>query len=116
MQFDKLTQKAQEACLHGRDRAAHAGHPEVTPEHLLLALLDQEESIVLPLLARLGVAVEPLRADLGSELERRPRTQGGAEPGMSSGVARLLEDARKAASQFKDDYISTEHLLLALAR
>ncbi len=116
MQFDKLTRKAQEACARGSDRAARAGHPEVTPEHLLLALLKQEESIVLPLLARLGVAVAPLCADLRSELERRPRTQGGADPGMSRGMVRLLEDARAAARQFKDDYISTEHLLLAMAR
>ncbi|MFQ5720405.1 MAG: ATP-dependent chaperone ClpB [Acidobacteriota bacterium] len=116
MNLDKLTQKTQEALVGAQEAAREAGHPEVTAGHLLVALLDQEDGIVSPVLARMGVAVEPLRQDIQHRLDRRPRVAGGAEPGVSASVRDLLRDARQAATQFHDDYVSTEHLLLAMAR
>jgi ATP-dependent Clp protease ATP-binding subunit ClpB len=116
MDFNKLTQKAREACLHGRDLAIQAGHPEITGEHLLQALMVQKDGIVGPLLARLGVARDALLDELKSELTSRPRVQGGAEPGMSTGLGQILDDAGQVMQQFKDEFISAEHLLLAMAR
>ena len=116
MDFNNLTQKAREAVLHGRDLAIQAGHPEITGEHLLKALMSQKDGIVAPLLARLGVSGESPLARLDDELKRRPRVQGGAEPGMSAALVRLLDDAGQVMQQFKDEFISAEHLLLAMAR
>ncbi len=116
MDFNKLTQKAREAVMHGRDLAIQAGHPEISVEHLLQALLQQKDGMVSPLLARLGVAADALRADLAAELDGRPRVQGGAEPGLSAGLSTLLEDAGQVMAQFKDEFVSAEHLLLAMAR
>ncbi|MFQ5768029.1 MAG: Clp protease N-terminal domain-containing protein, partial [Acidobacteriota bacterium] len=111
---EKLTQKAQEALLAAREKAER--HAEVTPEHLLATLLEQEEGVVPAVLARLGVAARPLQQELTHELDRRPRVSGGAEPGLSQRLRKILDDAARATGQFKDEYISTEHLLLALAR
>ena len=90
---DRMTQKAQEALLQARDLAARQGHPEITPEHLLLSLLDQEDGIVTPILTRIGVAPEPLRQAIRKGLERVPRADGGAEPRPAARLERLLEDA-----------------------
>ncbi|MFQ5669030.1 MAG: ATP-dependent chaperone ClpB [Acidobacteriota bacterium] len=116
MRVDKLTQKAQEALLQARDRAAQQGHPEVTPEHLLLALVEQEGGIVAPLLAKMGIASEPLVRSLTRALEQGPQVRGAAEPGFSASLQAVFEDAARAAEQFQDEYLSAEILLLAMAR
>ncbi len=101
MQLDRLTQKAQEALLHARDLAAGAGQPEVSPEHLLAALLDQEEGVVRPVLAKMGVAAAPLRQAVQHALDRLPRAQGGAEPGMSAPLQAVLRDALAIAPELR---------------
>ncbi|WP_120337428.1 ATP-dependent chaperone ClpB [Cryobacterium soli] len=118
MDLNRLTQKSQEALHDAQTKALRFGHQEVDGEHLLLALLEQSEGLVLPLLARSGADVDQLREDLTNELEKRPRVTGsGAEPGkvyVTQRLNRLLEAADTEARRLKDDYVSVEHLVVAL--
>ncbi|MET0711687.1 MAG: ATP-dependent chaperone ClpB [Jiangellaceae bacterium] len=118
MDLNRLTQKSQEALHDAQTKALRFGHQEVDGEHLLLALLEQSEGLVLPLLARSGVDVDQLREDLTNELEKRPRVTGsGTEPGkvyVTQRLNRLLEAADKEARRLKDDYVSVEHLVVSL--
>ncbi len=119
MDLNRLTQKSQQALSAAQDLATRAGHTEVDGEHLLLALLDQPDGLVPRLLAGLGVDLGRLRADLEAELQRKPRTTRPAtQPGQVSvtqRLARLLEAAEREARRLKDEYVSVEHLLVALA-
>jgi ATP-dependent Clp protease ATP-binding subunit ClpB len=118
MDLNRLTQKSQEALHDAQTKALRFGHQEVDGEHLLLALLEQGEGLVAPLLARAGADVDRLRADLVAELERRPRVTGtGAEPGkvyVTQRLNRVLEAAENEARRLKDEYVSVEHLVIAL--
>jgi len=118
MDLNRLTQKSQEALHDAQTKALRFGHQEVDGEHLLLALLEQSEGLVLPLLARSGADVDQLREDLTNELEKRPRVTGsGTEPGkvyVTQRLNRLLEAADKEARRLKDDYVSVEHLVVSL--
>src|SRR4029453_14236658 len=118
MDLNRLTQKSQEALHDAQTKALRFGHQEVDGEHLLLALLDQSEGLVQPLLARAGADVVRLREDLEAELEKRPRVTGsGAEPGkvyVTQRLSRLLEAAEQEARRLKDEYVSVEHLVVAL--
>ncbi|ANP72198.1 ATP-dependent chaperone ClpB [Cryobacterium arcticum] len=118
MDLNRLTQKSQEALHDAQTKALRFGHQEVDGEHLLLALLEQSEGLVLPLLARSGADVDQLREDLTNELEKRPRVTGsGAEPGkvyVTQRLNRLLEAADTEARRLKDDYVSVEHLVVVL--
>src|SRR3989440_1798960 len=118
MDPNRLTQKTQEALNDAQSIAQRLGHTEVDVEHLLAALVDQPEGLVPRLLARLDVDLGVLRADLQRELERRPRTSGpGAAPGqvfVSRGLGELLDVAEREAERLKDDYVSVEHVLLAI--
>ncbi|MEY2407013.1 MAG: ATP-dependent Clp protease ATP-binding subunit ClpB, partial [Acidimicrobiaceae bacterium] len=118
METDRLTQKSQEALHDAQTKALRFGHTEVDGEHLLAALLDQPEGLVPRLLAQAGGDPDGLRADVEEDLGRRPRVSGpGVAPGqvhITQRLARLLEAAEKAAKRLKDDYISVEHLILAL--
>ena len=116
MRIDKWTLKAQEALQDARSLAASAGHPEIRPLHLLVALVRQQEGIVRPILERLGARPDAVAAAAERSLEGTARVQGGAEPGLSRAMAQLVTDADKAATEFRDDYLSAEHLLLAMAR
>ena len=116
MQSEKLTRKSQEALVEARELAGRLGHPELGPEHLLLALLDQQDGVVVPVLAKLGVAAGPLRESIHRAQESHPRVAGGSEPDLSLPVREIVQDATQVAKQFGDDYVSTEHLLLALSR
>src|SRR6266508_921971 len=109
MDFNKLTLKSQEAIAAAQERARRLGNPELYPEHLLLALLDQE-------LPRALVAdPDALRAETESKLARKPRTEGIAQqPGVSATLAKVFDRAFDEAKKLEDDYVSTEHLLLAL--
>jgi ATP-dependent Clp protease ATP-binding subunit ClpB len=116
MNFNKLTVKAQEAIADAQNLARGAGNPELAPEHLLLALLRQEGGIVSPILNKLGVTPGIVEAEVAAELAKFSRVGGAsAEPGVSSSLRKIFDDAFKSAEQFNDEYVSTEHLLLALA-
>jgi ATP-dependent Clp protease ATP-binding subunit ClpB len=118
MDPNRLTRKSQEALTDAQARAVRYGHPEVDGEHLLLALLDQGDGIAPRLLAQAGADGDRLRAALEAELLRRPRVTGpGAAPGQVSvtqRLSRVLGAADAGATRLKDDYVSVEHLLLAL--
>src|SRR5215210_4762314 len=119
MDINKLTQKSQEALQAAQTKALRYGHQEVDAEHLLLALLEQPEGLVPRLLARMDVPVEPLRSEVERELERRPRVSGpGAEAGkiyLTSRMQQVFLRAEDEAKRLKDEYVSVEHLLIALA-
>jgi ATP-dependent Clp protease ATP-binding subunit ClpB len=116
--LNRLTQKSQEALHDTQTRALRFGHTEVDGEHLLLALLDQPDGLVPRLLAGAGVDVDQLRAAVEEELGRRARVTGpGAAPGqvmVTQRLARLFDTAEQQATRLKDEYVSVEHLLLAL--
>jgi ATP-dependent Clp protease ATP-binding subunit ClpB len=118
MDPNRLTQKSQEALHDAQTKALRFGHTEVDGEHLLLALLDQAEGIAPRLLAQAGADPDRLRTALESELARRPRVTGpGVNPGeirVTQRLARLLDVAEQEADRLKDDYVSVEHLLMAL--
>jgi ATP-dependent Clp protease ATP-binding subunit ClpB len=117
--INRLTQKSQEALQQAQSIATRMGHTEVDGEHLLAALLDQPEGLVPRLLAAADVDVVALRADLQRELERRPTVSGpGAAPGqvaVTRRLAQVLDAAEREAKRLKDDYVSVEHLVIALA-
>ena len=118
MDPNHLTQKSQEALHDAQTKALRFGHTEVDAEHLLLALLDQSGGIVPPLVSQAGADPDKLRAALESELSRRPRVTGpGANPGqvnVTQRLARLLDSAEQEAGRLKDEYVSVEHLVLAM--
>ncbi|MCW2735742.1 ATP-dependent chaperone ClpB [Nocardioides sp.] len=118
MDMNRLTQKSQEALHDAQTKALRFGHVEVDGEHLLLALLDQADGLVAPLLARAGADPDRLRTDLEAELGRRPRVSGpGATPGqvhITQRLSRLLDTADGEARRLKDEYVSVEHLVIAL--
>jgi ATP-dependent Clp protease ATP-binding subunit ClpB len=118
MDMNKLTQKSQEALHDAQTKALRFGHTEVDGEHLLLALLEQHEGLVRPLLSRAGADPDQLRTKLEAELEKRPRVSGpGAQPGqvlVTQRLSRLLDTAEQEAKRLKDEYVSVEHLVIAL--
>ena len=114
MRLDRFTERSQEALTAAQQAAQHLQHPTVEPEHLLLALLEQEEGLVPALLRRLEVAPEPLAARLHAALENRPKQVGVTEPTVGSALRTVLMTAFDEMSRLKDEYVSTEHLLLAL--
>ncbi len=115
MRADQLTLKAQEALQNAVSLASEAGHPEVYAEHLGLALLKQQDSIVKPLLDKTGVDSRRLIVDLEAYLGRQPRVEGSnAEPRLSGALSRVFTQASKITERMKDAYTSTEHMLLAL--
>jgi ATP-dependent Clp protease ATP-binding subunit ClpB len=118
MDPNRLTQKSQEALHDAQTKALRFGHTEVDGEHLLLALLDQPEGIAPRLLAQAGADPDRLRTALEAELARRPRVTGpGVNPGeirVTQRLARLLDTGEQEAGRLKDEYVSVEHLLMAL--
>ena len=114
----RLTQKSQEALHDAQTKALRLGHTEVDVEHLLLALIDQADGIVPRLLAQAGADPDQLRSALEAELARRPRVSGPAgAPGqvmVTQRLNRLLDTAEQEATRLKDDYVSVEHLVLAM--
>ncbi|HEX4823739.1 MAG TPA: ATP-dependent chaperone ClpB [Candidatus Polarisedimenticolaceae bacterium] len=116
MRMDRLTIKAQEALQEASAAAQSHGHPEIGPLHLLLALTSQQDGIVAPILEKLGADPRAVTARTEERLGSIPRVSGGSELGMSRGVVEILQSAEKAAKEFQDEYVSTEHLLLAIVR
>jgi ATP-dependent Clp protease ATP-binding subunit ClpB len=117
--INSLTQKSQEALAEAQSIATRMGHTEVDGEHLLMALIDQPEGLVPRLIDQAGADTAMLRADLEKELNRRPKVSGpGAQPGqvaITHRLAKVLEAAEREAKRLKDEYISVEHLVIALA-
>jgi ATP-dependent Clp protease ATP-binding subunit ClpB len=111
---NRLTERARDALIEAQSLAEAGNSSEVTPEHLLATLLDQEGGVVPELLKKLQLDPRAVRAAVQQELERRPKVYGGAQLSLSSALGRVLTAADAEAKQLKDDYISTEHLLLAL--
>ena len=118
MDPNRLTQKSQDALHDAQTKALRYGHTEVDGEHLLLALLDQPEGIVPGLLSQAGADPDRLRRSLEAELERRPRVSGpGVAPGqiaVTQRLSRLLDTAEQEATRLKDEYVSVEHLVIAM--
>ncbi len=112
--FQRLTLKSQEALQRAQERAAEAGHQSIEPLHLLAALLEDENSVVSTILHKLEITIPYLQRKLEEELARLPRVSGTTEQYLSRELVAVLESAWREATALKDEYISTEHLLLAL--
>ncbi|HEV2693049.1 MAG TPA: ATP-dependent chaperone ClpB [Verrucomicrobiae bacterium] len=114
MQPEKFTQKSQEALQAAQALARGHSHQEIDGEHLALALIGQTESLIPDLLQRIGVPVDKLKPDLEAEIARRYKVQGGGEPYAGNDLRKALDAAQAEAKKLKDEYVSTEHLLLGL--
>jgi ATP-dependent Clp protease ATP-binding subunit ClpB len=112
---NRWTNKTQEAFELAASQARQAGNPEVTPEHLLMAMISQPEGVVLPVLERAGLAPLSVRNRLADALAKLPKAYGGSEPQMSPALRDALEAADRTRAEMGDEYLSAEHLLLALA-
>jgi ATP-dependent Clp protease ATP-binding subunit ClpB len=117
IRWDKFTVKAQEAVQRASQLASEHGNPEMLPLHLLAALLEDKEGIVPPVLEKIGIGPQAVLSDVYKAIEKLPKVSGdAAQPAFSNEVNKLLEQAFKEASNFKDEYVSTEHLLLAITQ
>jgi ATP-dependent Clp protease ATP-binding subunit ClpB len=117
IRWDKFTVKAQEAVQRANELASEHGNPELMPLHLLAALVEDKEGIVAPVLEKIGIGPQAVLSDVYKEIEKLPKVSGSGgtqQPSMSSQVNQLLEKSFKEADTFKDEYVSTEHTLLAL--
>jgi ATP-dependent Clp protease ATP-binding subunit ClpB len=115
MHLDKLTIKSQEALADALDHAGQAGHPELTSLHVLQALLQQEGGVVPRILQRLGVSVSEIEPGVATELSKLPSVSGqSGQPGMGPALQQVINAAQKTAAKLKDEYLSTEHLLLGM--
>src|SRR5580700_419953 len=115
MRFEKFTIKAQEAVVRAQQTAERMNHAEITPLHLLAALLAEDDGVFKPLLQKLGADVDRLKRIVLTELDRLPKATG-TQTGTSRSLNDVFNQAEKEADRLKDEYISTEHLLLALAQ
>jgi len=115
MRLEKFTEKAQEALQDAAELARSLGQQAIEPEHLILALIRQQDGVGRTLLERAGVSVQALEPALVSVVERLPRVSGAGQPYLSSALQKALDQAEQEAEKLKDEYFSTEHLLLALA-
>ncbi len=111
----QYTVRATEALQTGFAAAAARGNPETTPTHLLQALVEQEDGVAGKLLAKVGASIPRLSQELRAALERLPSAEGGSEPQPSRSLRAVLDQATRLAPQFQDQYVSVEHLLLAIA-
>ncbi|MBE3561713.1 MAG: ATP-dependent chaperone ClpB [Ktedonobacteraceae bacterium] len=114
MKIERFTDKAREAVHDASELAQQRNHSQIEAEHLLMALLKQEGGVVPQIIQKAGADPAVIERMLGNELERLPRVYGGSEPGISPRLRRVLEDAWNEMHKFKDEYLSVEHLLLAL--
>src|SRR5215218_2574206 len=116
MQADRFTIKSQEAIAAAGSLAERRRNPQITPEHLLVVLLEQEGGVVAPVLGKLGANLAAVRSEANAALDALPTvSSGGESAGPSSELVRVLRDAEEEMRGLKDEYVSTEHLLLALA-
>ena len=116
MRPDRLTTKSQEALRVGAEAASRRGNPELTPEHVVGAMLAQDEGVARPLFQKAGGDVAQLESQIARRVEGYPRVSGGAEPSLSRRTNDMLRKADDEANQLKDDFVSVEHFILALAK
>jgi ATP-dependent Clp protease ATP-binding subunit ClpB len=119
MNLDKFTTKSQEAINNAQQEALRSGHQQIDGWHLLLALINQEGSIVPTILDKLQVDIDGLLADIKTELEKKPKITGELDAGKiyaGQDVAKIIEDAFREAERMGDDYVSTEHIFIALLK
>src|SRR6058998_798202 len=116
MRMDKFTVKAQEALQAAQSLADQHSHQAIEPEHLLRALLEQREGVVGPVLAKLGARPDAILREVNATLERAPKVQGASGQYLGERTRQALERAQAEAQRLRDEYVSTEHLLLALAQ
>ena len=114
--FDKLTIKAQEAVAAAQNLATEKGHPEVDALHLLSALLRETDGVVQPIFSKIGVKRDQLGNMVETELDRLPKTSGGSQPQVNAALRDILEASARDAGAMKDEFVSTEHLLVALTK
>jgi ATP-dependent Clp protease ATP-binding subunit ClpB len=115
MNLNKYTEKAQEALVAAQGLADREGHPEITPEHLLLTLLEQRDGIVPSIVRKMNADPAALAAAVRAEIGRSPKTHGGAQAGLSARTRQVIAAAEDEAARLKDEYVSTEHLFVAIA-
>ena len=115
MNLNRLTEKAQEAVVAAQQLAARLNHSQIDPEHLLSTLVAQQNGIVPAVLRRMQVDPVALGRVIEQDLNKRPKAYGGSEPALGSRMRTLFDAAEKEAAQLKDEYLSTEHFLLAIA-
>ena len=115
MNMNQMTEKAQEAMLAAQELAGSTGHPKIEPEHLLLTLASQRDGVVPAVLRKLSVEPDQVIAPVRAELDRLPKTSSAAQPALSPRLSALATIAKAEADHLKDEYISTEHLLVAIA-
>ena len=114
MKWDRFTVMSQEAFQTARTKAEKLGHQELNPEHLLWAFFQQGENVVAPVLSKIGLNVAKIGQELEELLERKPKVHGGGEISLSPALRKILQAAQKEADGFKDDFVSTEHIFLAM--
>ncbi len=114
MRFDKFTIKSQELIQNAQALASRLNHQQLEPTHLLLSMLAEKESIVRSMFSKLGVSSSAVERDANASLEKLPKVSGTAEVYLSPAAKSILETAFEEAAQMKDEYVSTEHILLAL--
>jgi len=115
MNLNRYTEKAQEAILGAQQLAERAGHPETLPEHLLLAMMAQTDGVVPAVLGKMQVDTAAFGPEIQGLVNKLPKVRGGAQPGLSARLTKVLESAEGEAATLKDEFTSTEHLLLAIA-
>src|SRR5512138_2510295 len=116
MRWDQFTVMSQEAIQKAQSLAAEKGHAEVRPEHLLASFLARDENIVNAILIKIGAPSAKIRGEVDAALERLPKVSGGGEAALSSALRQILDSAGKEAEALKDEYISTEHIFLAMLK
>ena len=114
--FDKLTTKAQGLVAEAQGRATAAGNPEISSLHLLSAMLDESEGITCARLAKMNADAIQLRDMTNSELDKLPKVSGGRQPSVSPELQSAFNEAATMAESLKDEYVSTEHLLLGMSK
>src|SRR5688572_31477670 len=115
MNMNKYTEKAQEAIVAAQQLADREGHAEILPEHLLVTLIEQREGIVPSLIQKIGADPAAVAAAVRGELGRLPRAHGGSQVTLSPRLRQVTDAAEQEAERLKDEYVSTEHLFIAIA-
>jgi ATP-dependent Clp protease ATP-binding subunit ClpB len=115
MNLNKFTEKAQESVLGAQQLAESLGHAQIEPEHLLIALLEQPEGVAPAVLRKMGADPAELARTMRAEISKGPQAYGGAQPGISPRLKLVVDLAQAEAERMKDEYVSTEHLLIAIA-
>ena len=115
MNINKYTEKAQEAILEAQQLADRDGNPEILPEHLLITLILQKDGIVPSIIQKIGADPAAVATAVGAELRRLPRAHGGSQVAISARLRQVTDAAEQEAKRLKDEYVSTEHLFVAIA-